>query len=85
MKWFSKTEKFERMNVCGDFEWLCSDHLVTYLFYEQYLWFWQDTQMQGKLKVMFLEARGKTEIEKGPLPTECQQMIHVKYVIFLST
>lgn len=44
-----------------------------------------DTQMQGKLKVTFLEARGKTEIEKGLLPTECQQMIHVKYVIFLST
>lgn len=30
---------------------------------------------QRKLKVMFLGQRG--EIEIGPLPTECQQMIFV--------
>lgn len=34
-----------------------------------------DTQIQGKLKLMFLERRG--EIEKGPLSAECQQMIYV--------
>ena len=34
-----------------------------------------DTQIQGKLKLMFLERRGETE--KGPLSAECQQMIYV--------
>lgn len=32
---------------------------------------------QRKLKVMFLGQRGEIEIEIGPLPTECQQMIFV--------